>query len=226
MATAAELTINTTATADDLFNEIFGDGVTLVAGTATYSGDVIQAGIYSDAIATLQGISPTDTGVILSTGNVADFTNATGATNTTGSTSTDTTGGIDGDTDMDSVAGQSTFDAAIMTADFIPTGNTITIQMVFSSEEYLEFVSSGVNDSLGLFVNNVKIDFVLGTGNISIDEITNTSNSNLYLDNPSGSDAFNTEMDGLTRVLTFKADVNPGVTNSIKIGVADGGDSA
>lgn len=227
MATAEELTINTVATAEDLFNEIFGAGVTLVGGTATLQGDAIQSGIYTGAISSLQGISPTDSGVILSTGNVADFTNAAGgATNLTDGTTTDTTGGIDGDADMNSVAGQATFDAAIMEAQFIPTGDTMTIQMVFSSEEYLEFVNGGVNDSLGIFVNGVKVDFVLGSGNISIDEITDTNNSNLYLDNPAGTDEYNTEMDGLTKVLTFKADVNPGVANTIKIGIADGGDAA
>ena len=225
MATAQELTINTAATAEDLFNEIFGDGVTLVGGTATLQGDAIQSGIYTGALTSLQGISPTDSGVILSTGNVADFTNTSGATNVSPGTSTDVVGGIDGDADMNSVAGQATFDATIMEAQFIPTGDTMTIQLVFSSEEYLEYVGGGVNDSLGLFVNGVKVDFVLGTGNVSIDEITNTNNANLYLDNPAGTDAYNTEMDGLTVVLTYKADVNPGVANTIKIGIADGGDA-
>ncbi len=225
MPSASELVINTSATAEDMFNEIFGDGVSLVNGTASYSGDAVQAGIYQGGIGTLQGISPTDTGVILSTGNVADFTNTSGQSNVNADTGTDVAGGVDGDADMNSVAGQATFDAAILEADFIPVGDTMTIQLVFSSEEYLEFVNGGVNDSLGLFVNGVKVDFVLGSGNVSIDEITNTNNANLYLDNPAGTDAFNTEMDGLTTVLTFKADVNPGVVNSIKIGIADGGDA-
>lgn len=226
MPTASELTINNAATADQLVAEIFGEGVTLVAGTASYSGDAVSSGIYSGAISTLEGISPTDTGVILSTGNVADFTNTTGDANTAAGTSTDVTGGIDGDADLNSVAGQATFDGAILETDFIPVGDTMTIQLVFSSEEYLEYVNGGVNDSLGLFVNGVKVDFVLGAGNISIDEITNTSNSNLYLDNPAGTNNYNTEMDGLTKVLTFKADVNPGVVNTFKLGIADGGDAA
>ncbi|MDA7425634.1 Hint domain-containing protein [Thalassococcus lentus] len=228
MPIANELTINTAATAEDMLNEIFGDGITLVAGTATYSGDAAASGIYSDAITTLGGISPTDSGVILSTGNAVDFTNSDGTlnTNTAPGTSTDLVGGIDGNANMDAVSGQATFDAAILEGDFIPTGDTMTIQLVFSSEEYLEYVNGGVNDSLGLYINGVKVDFVLGTGNVSIDEITNTNNSNLYIDNPEATDPYNTEMDGMTVVLTYKADVNPGVVNTFFLGIADGGDAA
>ena len=70
MAIATELNINTTATAEQMFNTIFGDGVQLVGGTATFSGDAVQSGIYSGALTTIPGVSPSDTGVILSTGIV------------------------------------------------------------------------------------------------------------------------------------------------------------
>ncbi|TXI04789.1 MAG: 2,3,4,5-tetrahydropyridine-2,6-carboxylate N-succinyltransferase, partial [Pseudorhodobacter sp.] len=72
MPIANELTINTSATAEQMFNAIFGDGVQLVAGTASYTGATVSSGIYSGALTTIAGISPTDTGVILSTGNVTD----------------------------------------------------------------------------------------------------------------------------------------------------------
>ena len=46
MATATELPINTSATALDMANEIFGSG--MVVNSATYSGDVASSGTYSN----------------------------------------------------------------------------------------------------------------------------------------------------------------------------------
>lgn len=221
MAKASELTINTAATALDMANSMFGAGVTVVS--ATYTGAAIASGVYSDAIATLGSIAPSDSGVILSTGDVTAFTNSSGKTNVSGHTTTKN--GTAGDADLDSVSGQTTFDAAVLNVDFIPTGDTLTMQLVFSSEEYLEYVNSGVNDSVGIFVNGVKATIAFGDGNISIDNINNVTTPDLYLDNPAGANAYNTEMDGLTVTLTIKAPVNIGVTNTLKIGIADGGDS-
>lgn len=222
MATASELTINTTATALDMANSMFGAGVTVVS--ATYTGAAIASGVYSGANATLGSNAPSDSGVILSTGDVTAFTNSSGNTNISGGTTTNN--GTAGDADLDAIAGVPTFDAAILNVDFIPTGYTLTMQLVFSSEEYLEYVNSGVNDSVGIFVNGVKATIAFGDGNISIDNINPTVTPDLYLDNPAGTDTYNTEMDGLTVTLTIKAPVNIGVTNTLKIGIADGGDSA
>lgn len=69
MAIASELTINTTATALDMANAIFGNGIT--ATSATYNRSTVSSGVYSGGLTTIAGCSPTDTGVILSTGNVA-----------------------------------------------------------------------------------------------------------------------------------------------------------
>lgn len=54
--------------------------------------------------------------------------------------------------------------------------------------------------------------------------MNDTVNSNLYVDNPAGTDPYNTEMDGFTITMTMTAPVNSGVNNTIKIGLADGGD--
>ena len=61
-------------------------------------------------------------------------------------------------------------------------------------------------------------------GNIAIDSVNGGVNQNLYRDNTA--DQFNTEMDGFSYVLSFKAPVTAGQVNTIKIGIADGGDSA
>ena len=84
---------------------IFGDGVTITDGTATISGVDVQSGTYSGGDATLGEIAPGDTGIILSTGDVADFTN-TGdgvSTDTNTAAGTSTNHGGAGDADHDSL---------------------------------------------------------------------------------------------------------------------------
>ena len=223
MATATELTIDTSASAMDMAQTIFGDGVQVLS--ATYTGDPNASGIYSDAQSTIPGVTNSDSGVILSTGNVGDFTNSSGTsdTNTAAGTGTDNAG-VDGDADLNGVSGQTTFDGAILEASFIPTGDYLTMQFVFTSEEYPEYVLLNVNDSFGVWVNGQFVQATITTsGNIAIDTVNPTANQNLYQDNTA--DQFNTEMDGITYVLSFKAPVNPGVANTIKIGIADGGDA-
>ncbi|MGR3622160.1 choice-of-anchor L domain-containing protein [Pseudophaeobacter sp.] len=223
MATATELDIDTTATATEMANEIFGDGTTVVS--ASYSGDGNSSGIYSGADTTTPGVAPADSGVILSTGHVDDFTNSSGTsnTNTSGSTSTNTSG-TNGDSDFNSIAGTSTYDAAFMEIDFIPDGDVLTIDFVLSSEEYPEYANSQFNDVVGVWVNGVEAQVTIGDGSASIGNINQSATENIYVDNTS--DQYNTEMDGFTITLTFTAPVNSGELNTIKIGVADVADSS
>jgi hypothetical protein len=220
MVTASKLTVVTGGNAMNMANSIFGSSIEVL--TASYTGDPLSAGIYSGGLTTSPGVTPSDTGVILSTGRASDFTNASGQSNQSTSKSTNTNG-VDGDADLNAIAGVNTFDAAIFEATFKPQGSVLTMQITFSSEEYLEYVGSGFNDAVGVWVNGVKATLTVGTGDISINNINPGSNSNLYLDN--ANDAYNTEMDGFTVTLTLKAPVIAGQTNTIKIGIADGGDA-
>ena len=225
MPVAEELTINTSASAMDLANAIFGSGITVT--DASFQGALgVQSGIYSGASSTLAGITNVDTGVILSTGNVQDFTNSSGTTDTNVNTGTgmDVTGGVDGDAGLNGIAGVGTFDGAILNATFIPEGDMLTMNFVFTSEEYPEYVNGGVNDAFGVWVNGTFVPVTITVaGNVSIDSVNGGVNENLYRDNMA--DQFNTEMDGFTYVLSVKAPVNPGVENDIRIGIADGGDA-
>ena len=133
MVDAAELPINTGATAQQMAEAIFGDDIQI--GSVSFTGDPLASGIYSDGLATAPGFAPSDTGLILSSGDVRSVTNSTGEANQAEDTSTDLAGGIDGDADFNAAAGQDTFDAAFLEAEFIPRGDTLTMQFVFSSEE-------------------------------------------------------------------------------------------
>ncbi|MGB0410017.1 MAG: choice-of-anchor L domain-containing protein [Pikeienuella sp.] len=220
MALASELPIDTSATALEMANTIFGTGVTVE--TASYTGAAVASGVFTDGATVAPGATPADVGVILSTGRADDFTNSSGEANLVANRSTNH--GLDGDEDLTAISGFQTFDAAVLEVSFTPAGDTLTMQLVFGSEEYLEFVNSGFNDAVGVFVNDVKAELTVGAGDISIDNINTTSNSNLFLDNPAGASIVNSEMDGLTITMTLKAPVVPGETNVIRIGIADAGD--
>ena len=221
MVDAAKLPVDTNAGAEQMAETMFGPGIQVV--NASYTGDPASSGIYSNGDTIAPDATPSDTGVILSTGRADDFTNATGQANHIAHRTTDSSG-LDGDADLNAIAGSQTYDAAIFEADFIPDGSTLTMQITFSSEEYLEYVGSGFNDAVGIWVNGEKAQLTVGNGDISIDNINPNQNGNLYVDN--AQDQFNTEMDGFTVTLTLKAPVIPGQVNHIKIGIADGGDAA
>jgi hypothetical protein len=210
------------ADAMQMAETIFGAGVKIVS--ASYTGQKDQVGVYSGAQTTSPGVAPSDSGLILSTGRVSDFTQSSGDANISAGTTTsfDTAG----DEMLSKVSGQDTYDAAVFTAEFVPAGNIMTMQIVWSSEEYLEYVNSGFNDAFAVWVNGVPATLTVGSGDITIDNINDKVNSNLYVDNPASGNTYNTEMDGFTVTLTLKVPVEEGKVNTFRMAIADGGDSA
>lgn len=221
MVAASELSINQGANATQMAQEIFGDGVTVVS--ASYSGDNRSSGIYSGGDSTSPGVTPGDTGVILSTGRVRDFTNSNGEANQDTNTSSNTRG-VNNDADFNAAAGANTYDASFLDIDFIPDASVMTMQFVFSSEEYPEFQNSIYQDFVGVWVNGTQVDMVVGNGDADPGNMNSTTNENLYVDNTA--DQYNTEMDGFTVTMTLTMPVVPGTVNSIRIGIADVADSS
>lgn len=219
MATGAELGYNTSASALAMANEIFGAGVTVVG--ASYSGPSTSSAVYSNG-GLAAGVTPSTTGVILSTGDVRNFTQSWGDPNRNAGTSTNTSG-IDNNSQFNAIAGTRTYDAVWMDVDFIPTGNLMTIQFVFASEEYPEYVNSQFNDVFGVWVNGSYVPIEVGTGRTSVNNINGLLQQNLVVSNTG--DAYNTEMDGFTISLTLTMEVNPDQVNSIRIGIADASDA-
>lgn len=217
---AQELPIDTNATAMEMAETMFGSGVQIVS--ADYTGASASSGIYTNGDEVAPDITPSDTGVILSTGRATSITNSSGDANTSASTSGNMQTG--GDAGLNQIAGVQTYDAAIFEATFIPDGSTLTMQVTFSSEEYLEYCGSGFNDAVGVWVNGVQATLTVGDGDITINNINDESNSNLYINNAANDEVANTEMDGFTVTLSLRAPVNAGQVNTIRIGIADGGD--
>lgn len=223
MVAASRLPVNTNATAMQMANAIFGDGVTVVS--ASYTGDNRSSGIYSNGDAVSPDATPGDTGVILSTGLANNFTNAAGGVfwnpnqaNQSDSRSTDTNG-INNNAQFNAAAGTNTYDAAWLDVDFIPTGSVMTMQFVFASEEYPEFANGAYQDFFGVWVNGQQVNLAVGDGDVDPNNLNAGSNQNLFISNVGS--PYNTEMDGFTVTMTLTMVVNPGEVNSIRIGVAD-----
>jgi len=206
-------------TANDLAQSLAGSGVTI--SNVTFTGAQQAAGSFSGG----NGIIGFSDGIILSSGSA----NAVIGPNSQSGVTTDFSGA--GDADLDPLTGGfPTQDAAVLEFDFVPQGGSVSFLYVFSSDEYNEFVNSEFNDVFAFFVNGTNCALV-GSDPVSINTINNgnpfgtgtTSHPDLYINNDlnDGGATIDTEMDGLTKVLTCTANVNSGATNHMKLAIAD-----
>lgn len=198
-----------------LAQNLVGTGITPT--NVKYTGSPQSAGIFSGGQASI-GIS---TGVVLSTGAASGVIGP----NSSGGTTTST--GTGGDVDLANIAGTTVtniFDKSVLEFDFKATGNEVVFNFVFGSEEYNEFVFSGVSDAFGFLINGVNIGLVPSSNSpISIDTINNTTNSTYFVDNTGA--IFNTQMDGFTTVITIVYPVKQNATQHVKIAIGDMGDT-
>jgi hypothetical protein len=228
-ASAALITSDLTGALEpaDLAQQLAGAGVTI--SNVTFTGADVAAGQFTGGT----DIIGFEAGVILSSGEVADVVGPNVEDGITGNL------GLPGDDDLDELVTNGTNDATVLEFDFVPTGAEITFEYVFASDEYNEFVFGGVNDVFALYVNGTNCATVPapggGTTAVNIDTVNggnpfgdaNAVNAALFRNNDlqDGGGSIDTEMDGLTVVLTCTAAVNEGVTNHMKFAIADTGDS-
>ncbi len=166
------LPVATNASAIEMAEEIFGDGV--IVDGATYTGDNRSSGIYQDGATVSPGVTPSDTGVILSTGRARDFTNRNGEFNQSTGRSTNTNG-EDNNAELNALAGTSTFDASYLTVDFIPSGEIMTMQFVFASDEFPEYTDSIYQDFVAITINGETVPMDIGNGTLTITHINGVS---------------------------------------------------
>jgi len=92
-------------------------------------------------------------GIILATGGISLLE---GPNNQVGaSVSVQGAGGYE---DLETLANVSTADAAVLQFDFVATGDSLTFNYCFGSEEYNEYVCSNFNDVFGLFLSGPGIN--------------------------------------------------------------------
>ena len=200
-------------TANNLAQSLGGPGVTIQ--NVTYSGSTAASATYTGGAGNV-GFD----GLVLSTGKAAEA-----AGPNTGFKSTSL--GTPGDADVQAVAGVPTFDAAALSFEIVPaSGDSVYFEYVFASDEYPIFVGGGFADGFVLLVNGQNCAVV---GNppqpITINTVNAGSNAALFRGNgPPGT--IDIQANGLTTVLTCRAAVTPGVPNTVKLAIADGGDAS
>lgn len=210
-------------TASDLAASLVGEGISV--SNVSYTGAGGAAGTFTGGT----GIIGFESGIVLSSGLVAAVVGPNDEDGLGFENSTP------GDADLTALSGFDTLDAAVLEFDFVPPGNNVAFNYVFASEEYNEFVHEDFNDVFAFFVNGVNCARVNGDP-VSINTINNGNpfgsdpreHPELYINNDlsDGGGAINTEMDGLTLVLSCQAAVTPGQTNHIKLAIADASDAS
>lgn len=199
----------------ELAESIVGDGISI--SSVTYTGAPEAAGVFTESDDSVFGFN---SGLILSSGSVDSIVGSNTASGTTDGFSTA------GDADLEALSGGITNDAAVLEFIFVPDSSPVFISYVFGSEEYNEFVGTTFNDVFGFFINGVNCAIVDDGANqvpVSINTINNSSQSTFYRDNTDQS--IETQMDGLTTTLVCEAEVNPGIDNTLKLAIADTGDT-
>ncbi|MEZ7978048.1 MAG: choice-of-anchor L domain-containing protein, partial [Flavobacteriales bacterium] len=224
-------------------NVLLGEGVT--ATNVSFSGSLEQIGYMTNG-----GAFGIESGVVLSSDQAS---NPAGPCNAGFCTTCPNTVN---DPDLLTVAnsvppliGQafsvsSVNDVCILEFDFQPSGDFVSFNYIFGSDEYLVWVNSQYNDIFAFFLSGPGITgpfsspagFPDGAVNIAqvpdtdpplpitISSINDILNQEYYIDNPNAVDA--PCINGYTVPFTASHPVSCGLTYHIKLAIADGSDTA
>ena len=221
-------------------NVLLGEGVT--ATNVQFTGSLEQIGYLTGGV----GFS-IENGIIMSTDLATNPATCDGAAGCGGC------GGA-GDADLLTVANsvppligqtftvQSVNDVCILEFDFQPSGDFVSFNYVFGSDEYLGWVNSQYNDIFAFFLSGPGISgpyaspagFPDGAINIAqvpdsdpplpvtISSVNDVTNPEYYIDNPGAVDQ--PCINGYTELFTASNPVSCGLTYHIKLAIADGSD--
>lgn len=229
---SAQITTTVNPTIAQLQQKLSGNGVTITNLTVTCP-DPTSYALYSNATGALSTLS---SGILLTTGSA---TNVAGPTDPTVSNDF----GMPGSTLGDNLSGGTSNDGCYITFEITPTCHTLSINYVFASNEYSDYVGT-INDVFGFVISGpnpsggnyaqTNIATVPGTTlAVSIDNVNNGAgvsslgippsgpcmNCAYFQDAPTGM-VYN----GSTTVLTASTAVIPCQTYTMTIGVWDVGD--
>lgn len=227
-----------TVTPTALAQSLVGAGITVSNVSIISDGlnvaDDVAIGSFTNGLDLGIGI---DTGIVLSSGDIAT---AAGPNSADNFTTNNTTGA---DPDLQAIATATLNDSAVLSFTFddpsIQPGEVATVQFqfVFGSEEYNEFVDSVFNDTFAFFLNGTNIAVLPDlTTPVSInnfnggnpfdpnqtDDFADFFNNN---DPDDGGVSFNTEMDGFSNVFTAFGNVTGPGPHTIKLAIGDSSDS-
>ncbi|MDV3426859.1 MAG: choice-of-anchor L domain-containing protein [Bacillota bacterium] len=195
---------------EDLVKAITGTEVT--ASNIIYKGNPAQGAVFSGA-----AFLPFSDGIILSTGKAASvFCPA--------SIHLGTAFGNIGDPDLTAIYQKSGFtgatqDAVSLQFTVTPTSDKLSFRYIFASEEYNQDMQ--YNDVFALFVGGKNIAMLPGTATPVT--INSTRGTSYHINNSTGTSL---GFLGYTKELTCEAEVTPNVPVTIKLAIADSGDSS
>lgn len=246
---AQSITIVSNQTAATLANMIVGSGVS-VSG-ATLSCNSKANGLFANINPTPTLSLAIDSGIVLSTGKVLTVTttprdtgiNENRFVNASFYFNINTT-----DAQITSIAGSSSsatqHDLCYLLFNFVPRGDTTSLDYTFASEEYPDYNCTQFNDAFGIFVappssstytNYAKVPNT--NINVSVNSINNGSAASggnysaycsslgsgapftgLYVDNQVSNHIV---YDGMTKTMKARFETFPGQTHTMKIAIAD-----
>lgn len=242
----SQITVANTQTPSQLVqNVLLGFGVTAtnitVNGSPLNSTNVQGNVTYFDASGTT---FPIPTGVLLTTGNGIA---AIGPNNSGGFTNnTPATANVSSDPHLNAIANASPTNGVVLEFDFVPSGDTISFNYIFASEEYPEWSPSSFNDAFGFFLWGPGISgpytlagYPAGGSNLAIIPGTSipVTINNLgpgagqypaFYANNLGGAAYGTaiQYDGGTVLLSANATVQCSQTYHIKLAISNVGDQS
>lgn len=218
-----DYTVTTGYTAQQLVDELIGDGIQ--TSNAVITGPGIAIGKFSG-----ESNIGLPSGIIMTSGKAI---NSKGPNNTEGMSHSSPPGTNDGDPDLELLApgNYAAHDACVLEFDFIPESDKVEFRYVFGSEEYMEWAPSDYNDVFGFFISpaplpgpysngavNIARLPILGGPEVSINTVNANTNPQFYISNTGGTTI---QYDGFTVVLTATATVVPCNTYHIKLAISD-----
>ncbi len=227
---SAQLSVTNAPNALALAQRLVGNGITI--SNVTFTGTLEMAGFFNNAGGTNINI---DSGIVLTNGRAAGRPPNTALMGNS-SQLADNNVGQNGDADLTAISGFTTHDACVLQFDFVPLGDSIRFNYVFSSEEYPDYVCQ-FNDAFAFLITGPGIP---GTKNIALIPNTTLPVTINYINNISGcngnpffpqyyvNNAGNPYLthNGHTTVLTALERVIPCETYTLKLVIADAVDWA
>ena len=167
----AQLQITANNNAQALVQKLLGPGVTV--SNVSLTGHPAMTGFFNNISGTNINI---DSGIVLTNGraktvagvgnNGVDGDGVTAAINVDAFNAWN----FPGDPDLTAIVADQTFDACVLEFDFVPLGDSIRFNYVFSSEEYTDYACTPFNDAFAFFIRGPGIT---GLKNIALIPGTN-----------------------------------------------------
>jgi hypothetical protein len=213
--------ITTPGGATALVNTILGPGITVLT-VSPGVGSATSAGTFTGGLSAGIGM---DTGIVLTSGNVAliDGTNSSDSSSGTASAV--------GDADLNTLI-PGTTDTTFLEFTFQfgdgTIGGDVFFNYVFASEEYNEYAGSTYNDVFGFFLDDSNVALIPSTSTpVAINTVNLGVNSAFYNNNdPDDGGSLPFEYDGFTDVFTVSALGLGSGLHTIKLAISDVGDQS